>query len=114
LGFVPGFARGLALTASHALIGLSLPRSSELFSGLPIEDRLRADNREPECAVVAMDLTTGRIDHWLRLGGVVRELYDIALLPGPKRPMLVGLAQDQINRLITIGPPADLNTCAMA
>ncbi len=110
IGFVPGFARGLALHDGHALIGLSLPRGNEAFSGLPIEDRLRAGGREAECAVMVMELATGTIKHWLRLGGVVRELYDIALLPGFKRPMLVGLAQGQINRLITAGAPVDLET----
>lgn len=109
VGFVPGFARGLALHGGHALIGISLPRSNEVFSGLPIEDRLRADGQEPECAVLVMELATGRIVHWLRLGGVVRELYDIALLPGVRDPMLVGLAQGQINRLITVGAPAGLD-----
>lgn len=110
IGFVPGFARGLALHGGHALIGLSLPRSNEVFAGLPIEDRLRAEKRQAECAVVVMDLGTGEIVHWLRLGGIVRELYDIALLPGQKSPMLVGLAQDQINRMITVGPPLGLET----
>ncbi len=115
IGFVPGFARGLALHGGHALVGISLPRSSEIFSGLPLEDRLRADGRAAECAVLVMELATGRIVHWLRLGGIVRELYDIALLPGrdggpgPRRPMLVGLAQSQINRLITAGAPIGLD-----
>ena len=110
VGFVPGFARGLALHGGHAFIGISLPRSSEDFTGLPIEDRLRAEGREAECAVLVMELATGRLVHWLRLGGIVRELYDIALLPGVGSPMLVGMAQGQINRLITAGPPIDLAT----
>ncbi len=116
VGFVPGFARGLALHGGYALIGTSLPRSNEVFSGLPIEDRLRAEGQPARCAVLVMDLASGRIVHWLRLGGIVRELYDIALLPGgpdgaaPKRPMLVGMAQGQINRLITSGGPVDLAT----
>ena len=109
LGFVPGFARGLALHGGHALIGISLPRSSDDFAGLPIEDRLLAEGREAECAVLVMELATGRLVHWLRLGGIVRELYDIALLPGMRSPMLVGLTHGQINRLITAGPPIGLD-----
>ena len=109
IGFVPGFARGLALHGDLAFIGISLPRTNETFSGLPLDDRLRAENRQADCAILVMDLATGKILHELRLGGVVRELYDIALIPGPKRPMLVGLAQGQINRLIATGPPLDLS-----
>ncbi len=109
IGFVPGFARGLALSGEYAMIGLSLPRSSEVFSGLPIEDRLRAEGQEAQCAVMVMDLATGAIVHWLRLGGIVRELYDIAIVPGLKSPMLVGMAQGQINRLISVGAPVGLD-----
>lgn len=108
LAFLPGFARGLAFRDGHALVGLSLPRTHKVFTGLPLEDRLKAEGREPECAVVVVELATGKVVHWLRLGGVVRELYDIALLPGHRRPMLVGLAQGQINRLITRGRPLPL------
>lgn len=105
LAFLPGFARGLALHRGHALVGLSLPRSNEVFAGLPLEDRLKAGNWQPQCAVAVVDLASGRAVHWLRLGGVVRELYDIAILPAARRPMLVGLQQGgPINRLIARGP----------
>ena len=108
LAFVPGFARGLALHQGHALVGLSLPRSSEVFTGLPLDDRLKAENKPAQCAVVVVDLATGKLLHWMRLGGVVRELYDIAILPSARRPMLVGLAQGQVNRLINRGAPLPL------
>ena len=103
IAFVPGFARGLALHGGFALVGISLPRSNEVFAGLPLDDRLRGEGRAPECAILVVDLASGETVHWLRLGGVVRELYDIALLPGPRRPMLVGMAQSQINHLISTG-----------
>lgn len=108
IAFVPGFVRGLALHDGFALVGLSLPRSNEVFAGLPLEDRLKAAGTEAQCAVLVIDLATGAVKHWLRLGGVVRELYDIALLAGHRRPMLVGFAQGQINRLISRGRPAPL------
>jgi uncharacterized protein (TIGR03032 family) len=108
IAFVPGFARGLALIGGFALVGLSLPRANQVFAGLPLEDRLRSAGREPECAVLVVNLATGAVVHWLRLGGVVRELYDIALLAGHRRPMLVGFAQGQINRLISRGRPMPL------
>ena len=40
-----------------------------------------------------------------RLGtprGVVRELYDVAFLPGVRHPSLIGFKTDEIHRLITI------------
>ncbi len=115
MAFLPGFARGLALHKGHALVGLSLPRSNQVFAGLPLEDRLKADNLQPQCAIIIVELATGRVVHQMRLGGIVRELYDIALLPGARRPMLVGFHQGQINRLIMRGVPmtlAELPTAA--
>jgi uncharacterized protein (TIGR03032 family) len=112
LAFLPGFTRGLALIGGHALVGLSLPRQNTVFSGLPLDDRLKAEGWQPQCALVVVELATGRALHWLRLGGVVRELYDVALLPMARRPMLVGLQQTgPINRLISRGP--DLSLAAL-
>jgi uncharacterized protein (TIGR03032 family) len=108
IAFCPGFVRGLAVHRGHALVGLSLPRQSEAFRGLPLDERLKQDGRAAECVVQVIDLVRGKMVHWLRLGGVVRELYDIALLPGLRKPMVVGFAQDQINRLIMRGAPLEL------
>jgi uncharacterized protein (TIGR03032 family) len=108
VAFCPGFARGLAFHRGHALVGLSLPRQNQVFSGLPLDERLKQAGRAPDCAVQVIDLARGEVVHWLRVGGVVRELYDIAVLPGIRKPMVVGFAQDQINRLIMQGRPLAL------
>jgi hypothetical protein len=89
---------------NHAVVGLSLPRQHKDFSGLPLDDRLKQEGKQPQCMVQVIDMTRGTTDHWLALGGVVRELYDIAAIPGMRTPMGVGFAQGQINRLINRGP----------
>jgi len=45
---------------------------------------------------------TGDMAHWVRIEGVIRELYDVAFLPGVRRPALVGLKGDAILRTISI------------
>lgn len=115
LAFLPGFARGLALHGPYALIGLSLPRSNQVFAGLPLEDRLKAERIEPQCALVVVEIASGRAMHWLRLGGVVRELYDVALLPQARRPMLVGIRDaGPLNRLILRGADLPLDALRAA
>jgi uncharacterized protein (TIGR03032 family) len=110
IAFLPGFARGLALHGKHALVGLSLPRQNAVFSGLPLDDRLRAEQLQPQCALVVVDLESGQAMHWLRLGGVVRELYDVALLPKARRPMIVGMRDaGPLNTLIARGPDLPLD-----
>jgi uncharacterized protein (TIGR03032 family) len=109
IAFCPGFARGVAFAGNHVLIGLSLPRQHRDFSGLPLDGRLKEEGREPRCMIQVIDRSSGAAEHWLALGGVVRELYDLACLPGLRTPMAVGFAQGQINRLIQRGADLDMS-----
>ena len=60
---------------------------------------------EPRCGLNVVDLRTGDVVHWVRIEGLVSELYDVVALPGVTRPAAVGLKTDEIQRLITIGGP---------
>jgi hypothetical protein len=40
--------------------------------------------------------------HWLRIDGVVEELYDVVVLPGVVRPMALGLLSDEIRRAASL------------
>ena len=48
-----------------------------------------------------VDLKSGDV-HWMRLDGVVNELYDVAALPGIRRPMVPGFKSDEIRRVLTM------------
>jgi uncharacterized protein (TIGR03032 family) len=104
--FCPGYLRGIAFHGDFALVGLSLPRGDSTFSGLSLHDNLRARATKACCALQVIDLKSGIIAHWLRIGGAVRELYDVAVLPGVIRPMGIGLKTDEIRRIISVGPAA--------
>ncbi|MBY0588234.1 TIGR03032 family protein, partial [bacterium] len=56
------------------------------------------------CGLQVIDLETGDIVHWLRLEGIVTELYDVVVLPNVTRPMALGFKTDEIRRTISIGP----------
>jgi hypothetical protein len=56
-----------------------------------------------------IDLTTGSIVHWLRLEGIVTELYDVQVLPGVRRPMAIGFQTDEIARLITLDSAKEIS-----
>ncbi|MEZ5866674.1 MAG: TIGR03032 family protein [Geminicoccaceae bacterium] len=108
IAFCPGYARGLALHGRFAVIGLSRPRDNRTFQGLPLDQALAKRNAAPSCGLLVVDLQTGDTLHWLRLEGVVEELYDTAILPGTRRPMALGLKTDEIRRTISIGEPVRL------
>lgn len=107
--FCPGYARGLAFVGPYAIVGLSKLRRSRTFADLELGDNLTARGAEPRCGLVVIDTRTGEIAHWLRLDGVVEELYDVAVLPGVRRPMALGLVSEEIQRTITIGDPEPLS-----
>ena len=102
LALCPGYARGLAFVGGHAVVGLSLARENRTFAGLALDEALKARDVEPRCGVAVFDLASGDMRHWLRIEGVVRELYDVAVLPGVRRPAAIGFKTDEVNRVISI------------
>lgn len=109
VAFCPGYLRGLAFWGNFAIVGLSKPRGEEkTFSGLVLDEQLTAKDAEPHCGVMIVDLQTGGIVHWLRLEGIISELYDVQVLPGTQRPMALGFQTDEIARLLTLEPIAPL------
>ena len=100
--FCPGYARGLAIVGNFAVIGLSTCRENRTFSGLPLDAALAAKNVQPRCGLQVVDLRTGDVVHSLTITGLVRELYDVAILPGVRAPSALGFKTEEIRRTITI------------
>jgi len=102
VAFCPGFVRGLSFAGRTALVGLSAARENRTFMGLPLDENLKSRDAEARCAVHVINLDTGTTDHWLRIEGVVRELYDVVALRGVTRPQLLGFKTDEIRRTLRI------------
>jgi uncharacterized protein (TIGR03032 family) len=100
--FCPGYMRGLSFHGHFALVGLSKPRHNKTFSGLALDDNLKSRNAEARCGVQIIDLRTGDIVHWIRMEGVIDELYDVIILPHVRRPMALGFKTDEIRRVLSI------------
>ena len=92
----------------YAVVGLSKPRDNMTFRDLALDDALEARNAEAQCGLQVIDLNTGDVLHWLRLEGIVEELYDVVVLPGVRRPMAIGFKTDEVRRMVTIGSPGML------
>lgn len=100
--FCPGYMRGLAFHGDFALIGLSKPRHNKTFSGLTLDEKLKTRHSEPRCGIQIINLKTGDAVHWLRMEGMVDELYDVIALPNVRCPMALGFKKDDIRRVISI------------
>lgn len=103
IAFCPGYARGLAIVGDYAVIGLSRPRGSRTFQGLPLDGALDAHGASARTGLLVVNLTTGAATDWLRIDGVVEELFDVAFLPEIRNPAMIGLKGDEIKRVISIG-----------
>jgi len=107
IAFCPGYARGLAIHGRFAVVGISRAREDRTFRGLPLDEALAARDAEPRCGLLVVDLASGDVVHWLRIEGVVQELYDVAVLPRVVRPMALGFKTDEIRRTIRVAEPAE-------
>lgn len=101
LVFCPGYARGLAFHGNFAVIGLSDRRDNRTFQDLDLDENLKKKDAETRCGLLVVDLATFDAPHWLRFSGIVKELYDVALIPGVIRPMAIGFRTDEIRRYVS-------------
>lgn len=100
--FLPGFVRGLAFVNNYAIVGLSKNRENKTFGGLALDDNLERLDMSPKCGVFIIDLKSGEIVHHIELAGVVKELYDVIILPGIRKPLVIGTIKDEIKQLISV------------
>jgi uncharacterized protein (TIGR03032 family) len=91
---LPGFTRELDFAGGHGLdgrvlafVGLSQVRESAVFSGIPITERLGAEQRT--CGVCAVDLASSRMVGLLRFDTTVQEIFAVTVLPGRRWPELI-------------------------
>ena len=79
MAFCPGYLRGLDFVGRFAVVGLSKPRHDTTFSGLALDENLSASKVEARCGVYIIDTHSGDVVHWVRIEGVINELYDVWL-----------------------------------
>ncbi len=108
VAFCPDYLRGLPFHGDFAIVGMSKSRENRTFSGLELDQNLKASDAEARCGIQIIDLKTGDVVHWLRIGGVVTELSDVISLPGVVRPQGLGFKTDEIRRVLRIGDEGSL------
>ena len=99
----PGFLRGLRFYKNYALICSSAPRD-KTFKGLPLDDELEKRGETARCALDIIDMDTSKLLFSLEITGSVKEIYDVALLPGCKQPLLHGVLGEEIRKIVVLGP----------
>ncbi|MDX1972561.1 MAG: TIGR03032 family protein [Candidatus Sumerlaeia bacterium] len=98
--FLSGYARGMGIIGDWAVIGLSDRRENRTFQDLPLEQELAKHDAQTRCGLQIVNLRTGEAPHWVRIEGVVKELYDVVAIPGVRNPMAIGFRNDEIRHYI--------------
>lgn len=101
--FCPGWLSGLAFHEDYAVVATSVSRGGRGAAGLPLGHNLDTYRAAAQTAVCIVDLARGEIAHWLRFDGLP-EIRDVAILPETMRPAALGLAGEDIRRVLAIGP----------
>ena len=100
IAFCPGFLRGMALHRGFAVVTVSKPREGA-FAGLALQDELARRDGEPWCGVCIIDRRTGDIVEWIRFGGEIKELFDVAVIPNVACPMALGISSPDIEKMLS-------------
>ncbi len=108
VAFCPGYLRGLSFHGDYAIVGISKSRENKTFSGLELDKNLKSSDSEARCGIQIIDLRTGDTVHWIRIEGVVVELYDVVALPNVVRPQALGFKTDEIRRVLRLAPEQKL------
>jgi len=103
VSFCPGWLSGLAFIDRYAVVATSIARNGHGMGGLPLERNLESYRATAQTAICVVDLASGELVHWLRFHGLP-EIRDVAVLPQTVRPAALGLAGDDIRRVLSIGP----------
>ena len=94
---VPGFARGLARRGDYLFVGTSRIRKQHTFGDLGL-----AGQREAFCGLSVLHLPTGAFVADLRYLRSCEEIYDVQVLPGLRRPGVLGLHDDTHTRALSL------------
>ncbi|MCE7939431.1 TIGR03032 family protein [bacterium] len=93
---VPGFVRGLARHGDYAFVGMSKIRPGRVFPDLPLD----REKLLPGIAVI--HLPSGAVEGLIQYHTDCEEIYDVQVLPGLRRPGIIGLADGMhLNALST-------------
>jgi len=84
------------------MIGISLARENRTFQGLPLEAALTKKASDARCGLLVVDTRTGETVEWVRIEGVIQELFDVAFLAGVTCPSAIGLKGNEVMRILSV------------
>lgn len=84
--FLPGFLRGLCFHDKYAIVASSQARDLQQFQTFELSRTLGP--QPPMCGLFVVDIERAEVVHVLDIQGDIRELFDVTVLPGLRRPAI--------------------------
>lgn len=94
---LPGFLRGFTCVGDYALIGLSRIRETNIFGGLPLQERFE----DLVCGVAIVHLPSGNRVGLLEFTAGYTELSDLQFLPSHPQPNLLSPDKPAVRQAFT-------------
>lgn len=94
---LPGYLRGLCFIGPYAVVGLCQIRERHIFGGLPLEKQ----GGELLSGLAVVDLRTGKEAGLFRFTSGCHEIYDVAYLPGVRRPTILNPLSEETRQAFT-------------
>ena len=94
---LPGYLRGLTLWGDVALVGLSKIRETNIFGGMPVQERHEA----LVCGIAVVDICSGRAEGLFEFTDGCTEVYDLRFLPGLRKPNILSLEKPELRDAVT-------------
>ncbi len=92
-----GFVRGLAPVGDYLIIASSMIRKNHTFGDLGV-----AREAEPFCGLTIVHRKTGGLVAELQFLRTCEEIYDVQVLPGRRRPGMLGIADENHRRALSL------------
>ena len=94
---------GSSLKLVENLLNTGIDGRGPFDSAAQVADKALAKHgAEARCGLLVVDIRNGDTVGWVRLEGIVRELFDVAVFPGVQNPAAIGFVSDEIKRIISI------------
>ena len=69
---------------------------------MALDDALKRNEVDARCGLLVIDLRSGDTVAWVRIEGVIDELFDVATVPSSRCPSAIGIKNNDIRRVISI------------
>jgi len=92
-----GYLRGLSFVDKYALVGLCKIRETNVFGGMPVQDKYE----RLICGIAIVDTETGDTIGMLEFTEGCTEIFDLRFLSGIQRPNILNLEKEQARQAVT-------------